>query len=85
MSCMHIKTDVITIRVYDDGDCYVDKDKYIGIVTGYILSNTRIHLTSAHGEFSLEVIREIQAELRNMGFKTINFEKHNIYTTKDLK
>ena len=76
MSCIHIKTDVVTIRVYNEGDCYVQKDKYIGIVTGYVLSDEKIHLMSAHGEFSRDTIREIRSELKLRGFKKVTFERH---------
>ena len=84
MSCTHIRTDVITVRVYNEGECYANKDKYIGIVTGYVLSDEKIHLTSALGEFSIEVIREITSELKLRGFKKITFERHRKLTTKEI-
>ena len=84
MSCIHIRNDVITIRVYSEGDCYIQKDKYIGIVTGYILSDENIHFTSAHGEFSLEVMREIKSEMKLRGFKQITFERHEKFKVRHI-
>ena len=82
MNSIHIRTDVISIRVYKDGDCYQQKDKYIGIVTGYVLSDTKIHLTAAHGEFSRKLILEIHLKLKNMGFTMITFERHGSVVEK---
>ena len=82
MTSIHIKIDVISIRVYEDGNCYENRDKYSGIVTGYALSDTRIHLTSAHGEFSRKLIREIHLKLKDMGFTIITFERHGLIKEK---
>lgn len=76
MNSIHIRTDVISIRVYDDDKCYDNKDKYIGVVTGYIISDTRIHLTASHGTFDRNIIRKINIKLRRMGFTIITFERH---------
>lgn len=73
---IHIKTDVISIRVYSEGCSYHNKDKYNGIVTGYALSDDELYLVGAHGEIGLKVIKEIRKSLIELGYKTLTLERH---------
>ncbi|MCP3851449.1 MAG: hypothetical protein GY694_14575 [Gammaproteobacteria bacterium] len=72
---IHIKKDVISIRIYDDGLSYHNKDRYSGIITGYVISDSEIHLVGAHGDIGSKAIRMIRDELNSMGYKKLTFER----------
>ena len=84
-SNIHINPEILTIRLFEKGKSYKNRDEYKGIVFGMILSDTAIHLKGGHGSFTRKSILQIHKKLKAMGYTTITFERHGKITKKRSK
>jgi len=72
---IHIKIDMVSIRVFDGNKNFKNKDKYKAIATGIIIGDNTIHIQNSHGIFTRQDINEIQFKLNKMGYTIITFER----------
>ena len=76
----HIQPCTLCIRVFEQGKSYKNKDPYIAVMTGLIISADEILIQGAHGELSRSDIKSIYSDLDSMGFTNVIFERHGKIT-----
>ena len=73
---IHIEPCTLCIRVYEEGKCYKNKDDYIAVMTGLIISDNEVFIQGAHGKLSKKDIIDIHKQLGKMGYVNLTFERH---------
>jgi len=76
---------IYTVRVYEDSEAEINKDRYIAVFTAQRMEN-KLYISAYHGEYSLKIRRLIRDWCLENGIDSVDFSTitDNTYTiTRD--
>lgn len=86
---IHVQPITGTVRFYEDGHSYENKDPYIAVATVQFLDEQTCYVSALHGDVTRKMFEELIVGLMKMGVKnaiTFRHEKMKIYpATKYLE
>lgn len=81
---VHISTDVLTARWYDDGDGYLEKKPFRAVCSIMLLNDTEAFLYAMHGKVSKHDMRDLFEQLQVYGVSSILAARRGKMESRDI-
>jgi len=82
---IHLKPEIHTLRVYEEGLSYKDKSVPLVSATLHYISDEDIYLCNLVGTLTRKLLRDILTSLVMSGYKRIKYERYGELIEYDLQ